>query len=519
MRIVWLFETVAENPGSGVRVLQDAELLAARGHEVLVLSREAAPRWYQQGASTFRQVPSFEAATIPDCDVVIATRATQVSDALAAGRGRVVHLVEEPEPLTHADPTRRSAAERAFRLPVPRIASSPHVAEWLRTFVGAADVEEIVFAIDPGTMFPGAEQMPGRELRVGLVGPWEFAWKGIRNGVEACRIALGDGLTLRLVRISDGEPCDEERSLGVPTEWHVGVPPTRMGEIYRGLDVLLATATGPEEGFFAPALEAMACGVPTVLTDVPCFRGYAPGRTDYGLFVDADDARGMAQAIALLGAHRQLRRQVRAAGLEVARRYDPKVRVGQLEAALERVAGCEVTPQGVQPEVEQRFEGERGDPELDTLVAALLERGDRLVQDERFEEATAAFRAASCLAPSNREVRDRLGSAAFLAGDETTALRVFDGLAAELPHDRVAHEKRGLVLAGLDRWDEAARAFERATREQGAEAETFNSLGVALHELGDLAGARAAFEEALRRDPRHGDAKRNLHAVPVIARG
>jgi hypothetical protein len=75
-------------------------------------------------------------------------------------------------------------------------------------------------------------------------------------------------LSFVLVRATNTEPTANELTAPFPIEWHRQVPPASMGNYYRSLDVLMVTS-GPEEGFFLPAVEAMACGVPTVLTDVP----------------------------------------------------------------------------------------------------------------------------------------------------------------------------------------------------------------------------------------------------------
>ncbi|HIE72193.1 MAG TPA: glycosyltransferase, partial [Planctomycetes bacterium] len=88
----------------------------------------------------------------------------------------------------------------------------------------------------------------------------------------------------------------------------------------RSLDVFLGTSSGEEEGFFLPAIEAMACGVPSVLTDIPCFRNHQDlvGHDRYALFVDPQDPTAMAEAIVLAGALPDIRTSLRAGGIEVA---------------------------------------------------------------------------------------------------------------------------------------------------------------------------------------------------------
>ena len=92
MRIVFLLES-AELWGGVKTVLEDADGLASRGHHVVVLCKGAPPTWTTVGCE-FRTVPSFDAASIPGCDVVVGTYWTTVPFAAASGRGVPVHYCQ-----------------------------------------------------------------------------------------------------------------------------------------------------------------------------------------------------------------------------------------------------------------------------------------------------------------------------------------------------------------------------------------------------------------------------------------
>jgi glycosyltransferase involved in cell wall biosynthesis len=92
----------------------------------------------------------------------------------------------------------------------------------------------------------------------------------------------------------------------------------RMGDLYRDADVLLNPAL--VDNMPNSLLEAMACGVPIVSTNV----GGVPylvedGRT--ALLVAPGDPERMAEAVGRLSADRALARRLRDAGLEEAQRY------------------------------------------------------------------------------------------------------------------------------------------------------------------------------------------------------
>src|SRR5262249_10196062 len=169
---------------------------------------------------------------------------------------------------------------------------------------------------DHGVCFPGPARPAARPLRVGLVGPYEVPWKDIATGLAACRLAHRAGLQLQLVRVTNTAPHADERDQPVPVEWHERVRPERMGDIYRSLDVFLGTSSGAEEGFFLPAVEAMACGVPCVLTDIACFRAH--GDHQYALFVPPRDAAAMAEALVVAGRAADVRSALRRSGVAAA---------------------------------------------------------------------------------------------------------------------------------------------------------------------------------------------------------
>ena len=102
-------------------------------------------------------------------------------------------------------------------------------------------------------------------MRVGVVGPYDIAWKDIATGLDACVLAYHAGLDLQIVRVTNTAAHPDELDMDIPMEWHVQVPPARMGELYRSMDVFVGCSWGPEEGFFLPAVEAMAQRLPSLV--------------------------------------------------------------------------------------------------------------------------------------------------------------------------------------------------------------------------------------------------------------
>ncbi len=73
--------------------------------------------------------------------------------------------------------------------------------------------------------------------------------------------------------------------------------PAQMADLYRLADVVVSVPSS--EGLALTVLEAMACGIPVVISDLPSFDGWvAPGQN--GLVVPVRDAEATAQAIVRL---------------------------------------------------------------------------------------------------------------------------------------------------------------------------------------------------------------------------
>lgn len=513
MRITWLLEATDRIWG-GVKVaLEDANWLHDRGHHVTVLSRTARPDWLPLRCA-FTQVPDFRREHLPDSDVLIGTFWPTVPWALAAQKGTPVHYCQGYEGANPDQAALLDRIEAAYRLPgVQHITIAPHLTALLRERFGVA-AREIVYAIDHDVHVPAPPRQPQGPLRVGLIGPYQVAWKDLATGIAACRLAHAAGQPIVLVRVTNTAPAPEERDLPFPVEWHERVPPVQMGAIYRSLDVFLGTSRGAEEGFFLPAIEAMAAGVPCVLTDIPCFRGY--GGDGYALFVPPQDPAAMAEALVVAGRVPDVRAQLREVGLRTAARFQRQAHGEQLEQALLECHRSQIaTMTTTSSKAPRALPGSAGDRHR--LTAALVERlrttANDLHREGAHADATRFLAAACCLLPDDLELRRELGHEHYLAGDGAAAMQVWEELQAHGVDDGDLHLHRGMLLHALGRHDDAAQAFRAALAAGARSADTYNSLGVALYRSGDPMGARNAFERALALQPQHADAAANLQSL------
>lgn len=94
----------------------------------------------------------------------------------------------------------------------------------------------------------------------------------------------------------------------------------RLPEYYRGATAFLTPSI--TEGFCLPAVEAMACGTPVIVSDLAVFREIVG---DAGFFVNPKDVSSIANALELLTTQKKVRISFRNKGLEKVELYSWKV--------------------------------------------------------------------------------------------------------------------------------------------------------------------------------------------------
>jgi glycosyltransferase involved in cell wall biosynthesis len=226
-----------------------------------------------------------------------------LADALTA-RGHQVRLVTADEPLAW----RGSRAEWVY-------------VDDLRSY-NTGDYAAVA-ATDLAARFPVVEEELYRERspreneppRVLLSGASQDESKGIDDGYGAIAHARWFHQTLDLVRVSPWAPSREE-PLDSVQEFHVALSTKEMTRLMHSCDALIAP-NHREEGFGLPAAEALASGVPTVMTAIPSYLSFDE-KQDYSVFAPEQNAVELGEKLIELLSDEDLRERLRVRGREVA---------------------------------------------------------------------------------------------------------------------------------------------------------------------------------------------------------
>jgi glycosyltransferase involved in cell wall biosynthesis len=351
MKIAYLLEDT--ELAGGIRVaVAHADALTGRGHEAVLVTK-GGPLTWRRSRARWQHVASFEEIDAASFDFVVGTFWKTLAATYAIAGPRAVHFCQGYEGSFTAYQPFKAAIDEAYRLPIPKITVSPHLVEICRTFyddatyVGQIVDEEFYQTSHPAFGHPlpasrgeghsiespsprlrgeGARRADEGACRVLLVGPMQADFKGIDIGYAAVRRARARGARFDLIRISqwaaaEGEPAE------LASEFHVALTTAEMAKLIASCDVFLGPSR-QQEGFGLPAAEALASGVPAVLSEIPSFLSWDAAH-DYALF--ASEAE-MGDALVRLLGDRALRERLSRRGRQVVEQFRAENTGARLEA-------------------------------------------------------------------------------------------------------------------------------------------------------------------------------------------
>jgi len=351
MKITYLLESTTLWGGTKV-ALEQAEALSDAGHKVTILSKDSGPTWYRLKLPII-QVPAFDSSTIPESDIIVGTYWTTVKAAHASEKGKVVHLCQGYEGSYKELTSLKADIDEVYSYKIPKLTVSPHLNKLLEQLFGA-ETYYIGQMINRELFYPRSLNISGSSdlgkrlrglfnkkrnkglFKVLVVGPFEVDFKNIPTALRGVFIARERyRLPISLIRVSQFPLSADEIAIMKPDIYHLHIPNYKMGEIYRDADIFISTSKEPE-GFGLPVLEAMACGLPVILSRIPSYTSLDE-KQDYGLFVEPSDAEAVAEMIIKLIEDKPLRERLLQRGLEVAGKFTKEKVLERLTAAFEDI--------------------------------------------------------------------------------------------------------------------------------------------------------------------------------------
>jgi colanic acid/amylovoran biosynthesis glycosyltransferase len=199
--------------------------------------------------------------------------------------------------------------------------------------------------IDPGFFIPAPSRSSSDALRIITVG--SLVWvKGTTYALQSLRLLLDRGIRAHLTLVGDGPERQrilytiDDLGLDGCVEMAGRLPPIAVRDRLQDSDVFVLPSLS--EGFCNAAIEAMACGIPVVMTNCG---GVREGLTQgiEGFVVPLRDPHAMADAVAALAKDPALRARMGQAGrARIAQDFTLDRHVRDFVALLEEVRECRV---------------------------------------------------------------------------------------------------------------------------------------------------------------------------------
>ena len=311
----------------------DARVVALRGRRD---RRREVFRWRVQVAPTVFPNERALIQGMQETDIVVATHwttAAWVRKLVEAGRAKQsAYLVQDYEPwfFSEDDVAARARVKQTYGLIPHKVVTS----EWLRELLARDGFEArtIPLGLDIGFFYPRSIESGSRPVVLAMARP------------RTPRRAF-DFVVATLAKVHDAMPGaeivlfgEQIDSLKLPFPYRSAGVITDQEQLARLYSSARVHFDGSDfQAFGLPALEAMACGTMSVLTDAGGVREYARDEENC-LLVEPRDVDGAAAAILRLLSDEPLVARLRGAGFETSREHSLKRQARETLRLLEEIA-------------------------------------------------------------------------------------------------------------------------------------------------------------------------------------
>ncbi|MGB8956630.1 MAG: glycosyltransferase family 4 protein [Tumebacillaceae bacterium] len=326
LRITYVMSHVRVCGGAKI-ILEHANQLVSRGHEVFIVCPDPFPEWMEvkaQYIQTSRQTRISDA--LPDTDVIVCTVIDQVSECFLSKKAPVL-MFEQGDTYIYEFDRQSTPAQQFFQdrwgLPIPVLAVSKGLANALeQNFKRRPQL--LPNALNDRIFYPRSAHASGNERpKIMFVGAEQAEFKGIADVLAALDLVRQAGWEFEPVWVTPIQP-----RLSFAGTLAVNPTQEQLGSLYRECDIYVSGSRF--ESFPLPPLEAMTSGCAVVSTR-------NVGILEYGvegvncLMSDIRDPKGLADAIIRMLENPELRRNCVEGGYQTASRYQWDAVMAQLE--------------------------------------------------------------------------------------------------------------------------------------------------------------------------------------------
>jgi glycosyltransferase involved in cell wall biosynthesis len=336
--------------GGGVKVIsQHVRMLKEAGYETFLLTRNVGTDLDFSEYNIYEKPTVAKSNTdIPDCDIYVGTVYSDVRMLYQMRKGKVIHLCQGYEPIDFESRIKGEAItekylrkgffsiwryvdvlkfkkrireiESVYALPTVKAAVSKHLAELIQKRYHQKCFL-IQNGIDPDLFHPDERRVWGKNGRIKIlsVGSFDIGAKRIKDTLGAITILKEKGVSIEFTRVSQHPPSKEEGVGTLVDRYYINLTESEMAELYRNSDIFISSSL-ETEGFGLPAMEALASGVPSILTEISSYLNFDEKR-DFAYFVPTHRPDRIAEGILTFIEDQRIREKCRTRGLDVSTRF------------------------------------------------------------------------------------------------------------------------------------------------------------------------------------------------------
>jgi len=300
--------------------------LANRAKRTIVRLRQSTRvEWFNLKASLIR-VPTLAERYIPDADIVVATwwETAYCVNRYSDSKGEKFYLAQHYEIWGGPE----EEVNNSYKLGLRIIVNSTWLKNILRDKLNVKIEALILHAPDLDQFYSENKEKSNDTIRI-LMPYRKIQWKGIEDGINAFRIVREKYPHIQLVMFGPGSDKDVPKYV----EFYEKPDSHKLRKIYNSCDIFVFPSHC--EGFGMPPMEAMACGVACIVTNVGAVPNYTiPGKT--AIVVPPRDPESLANACIDLLENDRKRNQIAKAGHEYVQQFTWDKVVDQLQKIFQQ---------------------------------------------------------------------------------------------------------------------------------------------------------------------------------------